>query len=188
MRTAGVALPPGLRPVVLLPRPDPGSCPLSRPNNERNRQGIEPCCHADWYGSSSVNRLWYGRSDIPLFHCLVISPTKLLLIVCRHKNIISDYHPLITSTEDRGQMSGKKLRMPSAELRQILAENIRAYRKSKRMSQEEFAHICNLHRTYVGSVERAERNVSLSTLEILSAALDVSVSELLTKRTFEDEQ
>ena len=121
-------------------------------------------------------------------HCLAISPTKkLLLIVCRHKNIISDNWHLIASTEDRDQMSGKRLRTPSAELRQILAENIRAYRKSKRMSQEEFAHTCNLHRTYVGSVERAERNVSLSTLEILSVALDVSVSALLTKRTFEDE-
>ena len=108
----------------------------------------------------------------------------MLLIVCRHKNITSDNYHLIASTEDRGQMRGKKLRTPSAELRQILAENIRAYRKSKRMSQEEFAHICNLHRTYVGSVERAERNVSLSTLEILSVALDVSVSALLTKRTF----
>jgi len=46
--------------------------------------------------------------------------------------------------------------------------------------------MCNLHRTYIGSVERAERNVTLKTLETLASALGVSVPELLTKRTFED--
>lgn len=64
----------------------------------------------------------------------------------------------------------------------ILADNIRAFRKSRNISQEELADLCNLHRTYVGSVERGERNVTLSTLEVLAAALDVSVPELLTKR------
>ncbi len=46
--------------------------------------------------------------------------------------------------------------------------------------------MCSLHRTYVGSVERGERNVTLKTLETLADALGVSVPELLTKRTFED--
>ena len=71
---------------------------------------------------------------------------------------------------------------PSRQLRRILAENIRAYRKSNQISQERLADMCNLHRTYVGSVERGERNVTLKTLEILAAALGVSVPKLLTKR------
>lgn len=74
----------------------------------------------------------------------------------------------------------------SIELRQILAENIRAYRHQRNISQEKLAEICGLHRTYVGSVERAERNVTLSTLAILANALDISVSQLLTKRTIDD--
>lgn len=83
-------------------------------------------------------------------------------------------------------MGEKKLRRPSRELTQILADSIRAYRKANRISQEELADICELHRTYVGSVERGERNVTLSTLETLASALGVSVPELLTRRVFED--
>ncbi len=83
-------------------------------------------------------------------------------------------------------MGEKQLRKPSRKLTQILADNIRAYRKTKHISQEELADMCDLHRTYVGSVERGERNVTLSTLETLAAALGVSVPELLTKRAFED--
>ena len=75
---------------------------------------------------------------------------------------------------------------PKRQLTRILAENIRAYRKSNQVSQEELADMCSLHRTYVGSVERGERNVTLRTLETLADALGVSVPELLTKRTFED--
>ena len=55
------------------------------------------------------------------------------------------------------------------------------YRTTKRFSQEELAELCGLHRTYIGSVERHERNVTLSTLEVLASTLGVTVSELLTK-------
>ena len=82
-------------------------------------------------------------------------------------------------------MSKKRLRKPSREATQILADNIRAYRKVKHLSQEELADRCGLHRTYVGSVERRERNVTLSTLETLATTLGVSIPELLTKRAFE---
>ena len=81
-------------------------------------------------------------------------------------------------------MGEKQLRKPSRELTQTLADNILAYRKAKHISQEVLADMCDLHRTYVGSIERGERNVTLSTLETLAAALGVSVPELLTKREF----
>ena len=64
---------------------------------------------------------------------------------------------------------------------QILTDNIRVYRKTKNISQEELASLCGMHRTYIGSVERGERNVTLSTLEKLAAVLDVSVPELLSR-------
>lgn len=67
-------------------------------------------------------------------------------------------------------------------IKAVLAENIRNYRRSKHLSQEELAEKCGLHRTYIGSVERCERNVTLSTLEVLASALGVSVPELLSKK------
>jgi transcriptional regulator with XRE-family HTH domain len=69
-----------------------------------------------------------------------------------------------------------------SEMRTVLAENIRAYRKRKSLSQEQLADVCELHRTYVGSVERGERNVTLSTLETFASALGVSVPDLLVRK------
>ena len=68
------------------------------------------------------------------------------------------------------------------ELRRILASNIRTIRLDKGMSQEQFANVCKLHRTYIGSVERLERNVTLSTLVKFANSLGVSVINLLTRK------
>lgn len=80
-----------------------------------------------------------------------------------------------------------KLRKPSRMMTQILADNIRAFRRAKKISQEDLADMCNLHRTYVGSVEREERNVTLSTLEVIAGVLGVDVPKLLTERGIEDD-
>jgi transcriptional regulator with XRE-family HTH domain len=74
------------------------------------------------------------------------------------------------------------VRKSSNFLRETLANNIKTFRKEKGLSQEELAEQCGLHRTYIGSVERLERNVTLSTLEVLSETLGVTVPELLTNR------
>ncbi len=66
------------------------------------------------------------------------------------------------------------------DLRVVLAANVRAHRARLGLSQEAFADACGLHRTYVGAVERAERNVTLTTLDTLAAALGISVPQLLT--------
>lgn len=68
------------------------------------------------------------------------------------------------------------------ELRKTLAENVRGLRKSRQLSQEALADKSGLHRTYVGSVERRERNVSLSTLAVLGHALGVTPAALLSRR------
>ena len=71
--------------------------------------------------------------------------------------------------------------MAKPDLRQILADNLRAHRERLGLSQDEFADKCGLHRTYVGSVERGERNVTLATLELLASAVGTTVPTLLTK-------
>ena len=73
------------------------------------------------------------------------------------------------------------LRKPSKELLATLSKNMRDAREAKHLSQESLAERSDLHRTYVGSVERGERNVSLSTLETLAAALGVEPADLLRK-------
>ena len=51
------------------------------------------------------------------------------------------------------------------------------YAKQRGLSQEELAFSCNLDRTYIGSVERGERNISLVNIHIVAAALKVSPRE-----------
>jgi transcriptional regulator with XRE-family HTH domain len=79
-------------------------------------------------------------------------------------------------------MSHKAVRQPSSHLRRVLANNVRVYRKKHGLSQEALADACELHRTYIGSIERCERNVTLSTLEVLAKSLSTTVPELLTGR------
>jgi transcriptional regulator with XRE-family HTH domain len=55
---------------------------------------------------------------------------------------------------------------------------IRELREKKGISQEALAAICDLHRTYVGLIERGERNLSLSTIEAIAQGLEVPVSEI----------
>jgi transcriptional regulator with XRE-family HTH domain len=81
----------------------------------------------------------------------------------------------------------KTLRKPGMELRKVLAQNVRAYRRAKKLSQEDLADLCGLHRTYVGSIERSERNVTISSLEVVAKALGVSVPELLTGKPKPDD-
>lgn len=60
-----------------------------------------------------------------------------------------------------------------------LGERIRTFRKQVGWSQEELAEACGLHRTYVGAVERGERNVSLINIVQFARALQVKPSDLV---------
>ena len=62
----------------------------------------------------------------------------------------------------------------------IVGAEIRRCRSANGLSQEAFADLCGLDRTYIGGVERGERNVSIVNLLRISNALDMSLSELLT--------
>lgn len=72
------------------------------------------------------------------------------------------------------------MRKPSKIITNILSENIKNIRNDLNLSQEQLADKCGLHRTYVGAVERGERNITLSSLEAIASALSVSVPTLLT--------
>jgi transcriptional regulator with XRE-family HTH domain len=64
-------------------------------------------------------------------------------------------------------------------LRRVVADNVRRLRREAGQSQEELAETASLHRTYVGAIERAERNLSLDNVERLALALKVEPAELL---------
>lgn len=57
---------------------------------------------------------------------------------------------------------------------------VRALRTQAGFSQEAFAGKCELDRTYVGGIERGERNVSLRNIEVIARALGISLSELMS--------
>jgi transcriptional regulator with XRE-family HTH domain len=69
--------------------------------------------------------------------------------------------------------------MARTGLNGVLGRNLRDYRAAKGWSQEQLADRCDLHRTYIGSVERGERNVTLGTLERIARALGIDPLALL---------
>lgn len=58
-------------------------------------------------------------------------------------------------------------------------ERVREIRKEKGLSQEELAHKADLHRTYIGMIERAEKNITLINIEKIANALEVDLKILL---------
>jgi transcriptional regulator with XRE-family HTH domain len=66
-----------------------------------------------------------------------------------------------------------------SDARKVFASRLRKIRQVKGLSQEELADRAGLHRTYVGSVERGERNISIDNIECLAKALEIDIIELL---------
>ena len=67
------------------------------------------------------------------------------------------------------------------ELQRRLGRNLRVLRKKKGLSQESFADVLSIHRTYMGGLERGERNVTLKTLERIAATLGVDPVDLISE-------
>jgi transcriptional regulator with XRE-family HTH domain len=73
--------------------------------------------------------------------------------------------------------------MPNSTQCQLerLGAAVREGRHALGVSQEDFAEICDLHRTYIGQVERGEVNISFENIAKISAALKINISELMTR-------
>ena len=75
--------------------------------------------------------------------------------------------------------------MPRASLRKAqerrreFGRRVRAFRAERGLSQEALADLAGIHRTYVGSVERGERNVALDNIHAIADALEVSPAQLV---------
>ncbi len=57
-------------------------------------------------------------------------------------------------------------------------EKVRILRKKKGLSQEELSFRAELHRTYIGMIERAEKNITLINIEKIAKALDIDIKKL----------
>jgi transcriptional regulator with XRE-family HTH domain len=65
------------------------------------------------------------------------------------------------------------------DLLELLGKRVHERRQARKWSQEEFAHVSGLHRTYIGQIERGEKNISFANLVKISGVLGVTMSELL---------
>jgi transcriptional regulator with XRE-family HTH domain len=65
------------------------------------------------------------------------------------------------------------------DLQRAVGRNLRAYRSSRGLSQEAFAAVLGVHRTYMGGIERGERNLTLKSVERIAQRLGLEPLELL---------
>lgn len=70
-----------------------------------------------------------------------------------------------------------------SEITLIVGKRIRKIRKSKKLTLEQLAERCELHPVYIGQLERGEKNASLTTLEKVACALEISLVSLLEYST-----
>ena len=65
------------------------------------------------------------------------------------------------------------------EIREALAQNLRAYRHAKGLSQEELAHRADIDRTYISALERSVYAASIDVLDRLAKVLEIETADLL---------
>ncbi len=73
------------------------------------------------------------------------------------------------------------------DLQRVVGRNIRAYREARGLSQEAFADVLGVHRTYMGGIERGERNLTLKSLERLAERIDLDPLALLRQGAAQDD-
>lgn len=74
------------------------------------------------------------------------------------------------------------MKIKATPTRKKFGEKIRKLRKKQGLSQEELGFKSDLHRTYIGSIERGEQNVSIDNVHKLAKALKVSPKELMPSK------
>ena len=68
-----------------------------------------------------------------------------------------------------------------SDIAKIIGQRIRNYRTQKGLSQEKLAELAGCHPTYIGQLERGEKNATLESVEKITSAMDVSLSQLFDK-------
>lgn len=68
-----------------------------------------------------------------------------------------------------------------SEISKIIGQRIRNYRVKQGLSQEKLAEMAGCHPTYIGQLERGEKNATLESIEKISIALDIPLSQLFEK-------
>jgi transcriptional regulator with XRE-family HTH domain len=68
-----------------------------------------------------------------------------------------------------------------SDIAKIIGQRIRNYRTQKGLSQEKLAEFAGCHPTYIGQLERGEKNATLESVEKIASAMDISLSELFDK-------
>jgi transcriptional regulator with XRE-family HTH domain len=68
----------------------------------------------------------------------------------------------------------------------VFAGNLKKYRNMRGLSQEEFAHLAGLHRTYISALEREKRSISLDNVEKIASALGIEAYMLFINGTPEN--
>ncbi|MBQ4407956.1 MAG: helix-turn-helix transcriptional regulator [Bacteroidales bacterium] len=62
---------------------------------------------------------------------------------------------------------------------ELFGRNVQKYRKARNLSQEKLAELAGVHRTYVGMIERAEKNITICNMKKIADALQIKISDLL---------
>ena len=88
------------------------------------------------------------------------------------------YAKLIISTVKFVNTKNSKMKSNS-EILITIGNRVREYRKQKGLSQEKLAFDAELHRTYVGMIERAEKNITILNIEKIAKALNVKIIDLV---------
>ena len=68
-----------------------------------------------------------------------------------------------------------------SDITKVLGQRIRSYRTSMGLSQEKLAELAGCHPTYIGQIERGEKNATVESIEKIASALNVSLSTLFEK-------
>ena len=94
---------------------------------------------------------------------------------CRHNHVAEKYQ--------KYQRLAKKMLAVQEDksILDLIAKNIRQERLKNHLSQEALADLSNVHRTYIGMLERSEKNVTVLSLSKIASALNVSIDTFLKK-------
>lgn len=75
--------------------------------------------------------------------------------------------------------SKKSINMQKTPILEVFGQNVRTFRVEQGLSQEQLAEKAGLHRTYIGMIERAEKNITLCNIEKIALALNVDIKSLV---------